>query len=206
VSASAVSSIGFGLAVGIGYLVGSIPFGLILGRLVGGADVRRLGSGNIGATNVARSLGTGTGVLTLALDSGKGALCVLVGRAVTGLEAGAVAGGMAALIGHVFPLYLRFRGGKGVATGFGAFLALDPAATLGSLALFTVMLAWTRRVSMGSVVASASLPALLLIRGDAGVMVAAGILSALLILIRHRENLRRIRAGTEPRLGEGNRS
>ena len=193
------------LAVVAAYLVGAIPFGWLLGRLAGGLDVRRMGSGNIGATNVARSLGPWAGILTLALDVGKGAAAVWGAGKITGQPGVAVAAGLAAVAGHVFPVYLGFKGGKGVATGLGAFLVLAPGATLGAGALFVAAAAATRRVSVGSILAAASLPVILLLFREAPGLVLAGLASSLLILFRHSENIRRILSGTEPRIGEGKR-
>ncbi len=193
------------LALAAAYLAGAIPFGWLLGRLAGGLDVRRMGSGNIGATNVARSLGPWAGILTLALDVGKGAAAVWGAGKITGQPGVAVAAGLAAVAGHVFPVYLGFKGGKGVATGLGAFLVLAPGATLGAGALFVAAAAATRRVSVGSILAAASLPVILLLFREAPGLVLAGLASSLLILFRHSENIRRILSGTEPRIGEGKR-
>jgi len=189
--------------IGAAYLLGAIPFGLILGKLAGGTDVRRLGSGNIGATNVARSLGMGAGLLTLALDLGKGAAAVWLARRYAAETWVPSVAALAAVVGHIFPVYLRFRGGKGVATGCGAFLVLDPAGTLGAAGVFAAVVAVSRRVSLGSVVASAALPVILLLRGAPGPVSGTALASTVLIVYRHRENLRRILAGSEPRLGEG---
>jgi len=202
----ATASPGFAvLAVLAAYLLGAIPFGWLLGRLAGGLDVRRVGSGNIGATNVARSLGPWAGILTLALDVGKGAAAVWGAGRITGQPGVAVAAGLAAVAGHVFPVYLRFKGGKGVATGLGAFLVLAPGATLGAGALFLVAVAMTRRVSAGSVLAAASLPVILLVCRAAPNLILAGLASSLLILFRHAENIRRLFSGSEPRIGAGKR-
>jgi len=202
----AAASPGFAvLAVVAAYLVGAIPFGWLLGRLAGGLDVRRVGSGNIGATNVARSLGPWAGVLTLALDVGKGAAAVWGAGRLTGQPGVAMAAGLAAVAGHVFPVYLRFKGGKGVATGLGAFLVLAPGATLGAGALFLAAVAATRRVSAGSILAAASLPVILLLFQAAPALVLAGLASSLLIVFRHAENIRRLFSGTEPKMGAGKR-
>jgi glycerol-3-phosphate acyltransferase PlsY len=187
------------------YLLGGIPFGLILGRWVGGTDVRAQGSGNIGATNVARSLGWGAGALTLVLDAGKGAAAVALGRALLGPGGGPAWTGLAAIAGHVFPVYLRFRGGKGVATGWGVFLVLAPAAALLAAAIFGAVVVLVRRVSPGSIVAAASLPLMLAISGAAPALVKSSLASSALIIIRHRENIRNLLSGTEPRLGAGPR-
>lgn len=189
--------------VGAAYLVGAVPFGLILGKLWGGTDVRERGSGNIGATNVARSLGPVAGVATLVLDVSKGAAATWAGGRFLGEPRGASLAALAAIVGHIFPIYLGFRGGKGVATGFGAFLLLDTPATLGAAVVFLVAVIATRRVSAGSVLGVSSLPLLLHVRGAQPAILVAGWLSCLLIVFRHRENLRRLLAGSEPRLGGG---
>lgn len=183
------------------YLLGAIPFGLLLGRIAGGMDVRSVGSGNIGATNVARSLGPWAGFLTLALDVGKGAAAVWGASRLTGQPGTAMAAGLAAVAGHVFPIYLGFRGGKGVATGLGAFLVLEPRATLMAGAIFLAAVAVSRRISPGSILAAASLPVLLYFRHAAPPLILAGLVSSLLILYRHGSNIRRLLSGTEPKLG-----
>ena len=183
------------------YLLGGVPFGLLVGRIFGAGDIRRTGSGNIGATNVARSLGPLAGLLTLLLDLSKGALAAWAGGAIRGRMSDACVAGFCAILGHVFPVYLKFRGGKGVATGLGAFLILDPRATLGAAVVFAAALAASRRVSLGSVLGSISLPLVLHYQGAAPVVLATAWACCLLIIFRHRENLRRLVAGTEPRLG-----
>jgi glycerol-3-phosphate acyltransferase PlsY len=185
------------------YLIGAIPFGWILGRWAGGMDVRNVGSGNIGATNVARTLGAWAGVLTLGLDVGKGAGAVWGAGFLTGQSEVAMAAGLAAIVGHVYPVYLGFRGGKGVATGLGAFLVLEPMATLWAAVVFLGAVAVSRRISPGSILAAASLPAILYFRGAAPALTFSGLLSSTLIILRHGENIRRIVAGTEPKLGAG---
>ena len=183
------------------YLLGAIPFGLLLGRILGGADVRRFGSGNIGATNVSRSLGPGIGILTLILDVAKGSLSAWAGGRFLGGIEGASLAGLAAIFGHVFPVYLGFRGGKGVATGLGAFVVLDPRAAGWAIAAFLGMVLITRRVSAGSLLASVSLPVILHFRGAPPALLIAAWTGCLLIVVRHRDNLRRLLSGTEPRLG-----
>jgi glycerol-3-phosphate acyltransferase PlsY len=184
------------------YLLGAIPFGLILGRVAGGIDVRRLGSGNIGATNVGRHLGIAAGILTLAFDLGKGAAAAWAGARLLGPGAAATLVGMAALVGHVFPVYLGFRGGKGVATGWGVFLVLAPVAALCVAGFFLAGALVSRRVSVGSLLGALSLPVMLALLGATRELVAAGILGCAIIVLRHRDNIRNLRAGTEPRFGE----
>lgn len=177
------------------YLLGSIPFGLILGRLRG-VDVREVGSGNIGATNVARSLGKKLGLVVLVLDLAKGALPVLLLRRL-GLDARVhpfllTAVGMAPILGHCFPVWLRLRGGKGVATALGVFLAMDPAVTGMAALVFAVLYALFRVVSLGSMIATVSLATLLWLLDRPVPEVALGVLTAALILVQHRQNIRRL--------------
>ena len=192
------------LALG-SYLLGSIPFGLLLAR-ARGVDIRIRGSGNIGAANVARSLGRAEGLLTLLCDAGKGFLPALLAMAL-GLSAGwtgTVA--LLATLGHVYPPWLRFRGGKGVATGWGAFLAATPWAALAAAGLFALTFALSRRVSSASVLSAAFLPLLVLAFGEPGPLAWAAGLTALLVVLRHRENLRRLWTGQEPRFDSSGRS
>jgi glycerol-3-phosphate acyltransferase PlsY len=183
------------------YLLGSIPFGWLLHRLRGGGDIRLVGSGNIGATNVLRAQGWWAGLLTLAADAGKGAGAVWLGREIGGSAEMAAACGMAAVLGHVFPVSLGFRGGKGVATGLGFVACLVPPAALVGVAVFMAVVGWKRTVSLASLAAcvsvALSVPAL---RGWGAVSAAVLAVTALIVW-RHRDNLRRLRRGTEPRLG-----
>lgn len=193
------------------YLLGSISFSVLVVRLLKGIDVRTIGSGNAGATNVLRAAGKGPAVVTLLLDVGKGVAPVLVARGLGG-EAwlvGLVA--VAVVVGHVYPVYFGFRGGKGVATAGGALFALDWRPTLAALGVFLLVLAWRRIVSLGSISAAASLPVAVLLAGLLGwlgeppswlALLLGTLLIAALVIFKHRENLSRLRAGTEPRLGE----
>ena len=189
------------LAVGASYLIGGIPFGWILYRAAAGSDIRGVGSGNIGATNVARAGGWGIGVLTLILDAAKGAVAVLIGLAATGEPAWAGAAAMAAVAGHCFPAALRFRGGKGVATGCGAFLFLDPLAMAAAVGAFAGVVAATRMVSAGSIAGAAVFPLAAWILGEGGAMPLWAALAGALIVLRHRENIDRILRGEERRIG-----
>ena len=193
------------------YLLGSIPFGYLLVRLFVGGDVRETGSGGTGATNVTRRAGKGVGVLTLLLDLLKGAAAVLAARALLGAGEGAgwwvCAAGAAAVLGHVFPVWLRFRGGKGVATGLGVFLVLAPFATLCVLFVFVVVVGLWRYVSLGSMVAAALLPLAVWALGALGVgdratrpLLALSVLGAALIVLMHRANVGRLLRGEESRL------
>jgi acyl phosphate:glycerol-3-phosphate acyltransferase len=189
--------------VAVAYLIGSIPFSFLVARAFGVNDVRQVGSGNVGATNVLRSAGKAAGALALVLDVGKGAAAAaLAGRLAPGAAALPAAAALAAVVGHTFPVWLRFQGGKGVATGLGAFAPLAPTAALGAIAAFAVVALATRLVSLGSVSGAVVLAGLALgLRGPDPVAVAA-VLSAALVVFRHRSNLRRILGGTERRVGQ----
>ncbi|HWP85066.1 MAG TPA: glycerol-3-phosphate 1-O-acyltransferase PlsY [Terriglobia bacterium] len=184
-----------------GYLLGSIPFGYLLYRARGGGDIRRTGSGNIGATNVLRAAGWLPAAATLVLDAGKGYAAVWLAACGSANAPDAVAAAiLAVMAGHCFPLFLRFRGGKGVATGFGAFLGIAPAAALTASIVFALVAAVTGYVSLASILAAAAFPVLLLGMGSAPPVLLAAFSAAGLIVLRHRENIRRLRQGTELRL------
>jgi len=184
-----------------GYLIGSVPFALILGRVWGVADLRVVGSGNLGATNVLRVSGVTPGILVALLDAAKGAASVLLAQRWQGPLELSAAAGVAAVIGHVFPVWAGFRGGKGVATSAGLFAVLAPAASLAAFIIF-VATAWiTRFVSVGSMVASVLLPPIAYVSGSPAPVVTAGVIVAGLIVLRHRSNLIRLRRGIERRLG-----
>lgn len=182
------------------YLVGAIPFGLLISKAVG-VDVRRQGSRNIGATNVSRVLGKKLGVLTLVCDVAKGYLPMLV--ADLSLPAGGSRQliislcGLMAVIGHMFPLYLMFRGGKGVATGLGVFLFLSPPAIAISLAIFIAAVAGTGYVSVGSLLASSLVPLWIWLFGGSGTTIVVTAAIAILVWIKHRENIARLLRGEE---------
>ena len=189
------------LSVALGYLVGSIPFGFLVARSRGGVDIRRTGSGNVGATNVFRSAGVCAGLMTAVLDVAKGAGAVFAVWAATGsLNAGAAAG-VAAVAGHVYPVWLGFRGGKGVATAFGVFIVLAPLPALAGLGIFGVVVRVTRYVSAGSVAAAVSLGPLVYISAGPPAATRAAFVSGCLVLFAHRSNLARLLAGSERRLG-----
>jgi glycerol-3-phosphate acyltransferase PlsY len=187
----------------VGYLVGSIPFSFLVARAFGVEDVRRVGSGNVGATNVLRNAGKAAGALALLLDIGKGAAATaLAGRLAPGEAALPAVAAVAAVIGHMYPVWLRFEGGKGVATGLGALAPLVPKAALAALAAFAVVAAATRYVSLGSVGGALVLTTLVFAaRGPDPVAVAAALVAAL-VVFRHRSNLRHILGGTERRVGQ----
>ncbi|HEX9304585.1 MAG TPA: glycerol-3-phosphate 1-O-acyltransferase PlsY [Thermoanaerobaculia bacterium] len=186
----------------VGYVLGSISFAVLLVRATTGTDIRAEGSGNAGATNVLRAHGKKLALLVALLDVAKGAAAVLLMRLVTADPRWAAAAGFAAILGHVFPVFYGFRGGKGVATAVGAFLVLSPLALLASLGIFIVVVAATRYVSLGSVVSMALLPPVagLLFHAPRAVVTAAGA-TALLVLVKHLANLKRLARGEEHRLG-----
>lgn len=192
----------FLLTCAVIYLVAAIPTGVVLTRLMGLEDVRSKGSGNIGATNVYRVAGKLPGILTLIGDILKGLLPLLAVKhwlTPTPLQLGLA--GVVAIVGHCYPVYLRFKGGKGVATALGIFLVLDPPALLGGCAVFLLAVALTRYISLGSVLAAATAPLLtILLHRPLPLVLCAGAIGALIIW-RHRENLRRLWAGTENRFG-----
>ena len=189
--------------IAFAYLLGSIPFGLLLARFRS-VDVREAGSGNIGATNVARTAGKKLGVVVLLLDALKGALPMLIAGAldVTG-RAGPYAitlVGVAAIAGHCFPIWLRFRGGKGVATALGVFVVLDPLAIGLAAMLFALLYRAFRVVSIGSMAAAAGVPILLALFGRPPEAIALGAAGAAIVLFQHRGNLQRLLRGNEHRL------
>jgi acyl phosphate:glycerol-3-phosphate acyltransferase len=188
------------LSVVIGYLVGSVPVGYLVASRATGVDLRRVGSRNVGAANAYRTAGLFTGVMVAAVDIAKGATSVL---AAAGLSSGAgypVSAGVAAIIGHAFPVWLRFSGGKGVATACGVFGVLAPLGTALAAALFVVIVWSTRYVSLGSMVASVALPPLLWLTAEPSAIVTGAGAAAAVILHRHRDNLYRLWRGTERRL------
>lgn len=188
--------------VAVAYLVGSIPFSFLVARAFGVEDVRRVGSGNVGATNVLRSAGKAAGALALLLDLGKGAAATaLAAKLAPGLAAGPAVAAVAAVFGHMYPVWLRFEGGKGVATGLGAFAPLVPREALVALLVFGAIAAATRYVSLGSVTGGVALAFLVLARLGPDPVALAALLTAALVVFRHRSNLQRILRGTERRMG-----
>jgi glycerol-3-phosphate acyltransferase PlsY len=189
------------LAAIIGYLSGSVPYGLLLTRAAGLGDIRSIGSGNIGATNVLRTGNKKVAAATLLLDALKGAIPVLLLGWLWGRDAGLIAG-IAALLGHIFPVWLGFKGGKGVATGAGVLLAASWWIGLICALIWVVMAKVTRISSASALTACACAPVIALISGDLRLAGFALVL-VLLIIWRHQENIRRLLAGTEPRIGKG---
>ena len=189
----------------IGYLLGSIPFGFLIVRVTAGADIRRQGSGNIGATNVFRK-SRWAGVGTLLLDGGKGYLAVLIARWMGGDPAWQAIAALAAILGHVFTVWLRFKGGKGVATGCGAYLAICPAAVVTTLAVFVLTVAVTRYISLASILATGAFPLWAYLYGEPVSVLLWGALGASVIILKHHQNIRRLFAGTESKFACGSRA
>jgi len=189
----------------IAYFLGAIPFGYILVKLKTGGDVRGAGSGNIGATNVLRTTGRTAGVITLLLDIAKGYGAVWVaGKLTGGDERSMAAAAVVVMLGHAYPVFLAFRGGKAVASFVGAFLCLTPLALAAVLVVFVGVVAWTRQISMGSIVAAAVFPlAVWLIAVPTWPVEGAGVFGAVLIIYKHSNNIQRLRAGTESKFTFG---
>lgn len=181
------------------YLIGSIPTGLLLARAFGGVDIRTQGSGNIGATNVYRTLGRKVGILTLVGDCLKGLLPVLAAKWLGMPELWVAAVGLAAFLGHIFPVFLGFKGGKGVATALGVFLAASPLAVLAALGVFVVVLVAWRYVSLASITAAAAMPALTALIDRKPMIVAMSLIIAVVVIGKHHQNISRLRNGTESR-------
>lgn len=191
----------------VAYLLGSIPFGYLIVRTKGGGDVRQTGSGGTGATNVSRRAGKAAGVLTLLLDAAKGAAAVLIAQTLAGDDWVVAAAAIAVIVGHIFPVWLRFRGGKGVATGVGVFLVLAPIAVLCAGVVFVSIVFFTRYVSLGSITAAILIPLFVWLQNvfvdpvaDLRPLLTAAIVGALLILIAHRGNIERLARGTESQI------
>jgi glycerol-3-phosphate acyltransferase PlsY len=190
------------LACLIGYLLGSIPFGLLLTKIAGLGDIRGIGSGNIGATNVLRTGRKGLAAGTLVLDGLKGAAAVLLARALVYDQDIALLAGLAAVLGHLFPVWLRFKGGKGVATGLGVLIATAWPIGLIACAVWLLVAATARLSSLAALAAFASAPCAALVLEDFAVVKLAFTI-AVLVFVRHQANIRRLLAGTEPRIGRG---
>jgi len=184
----------------LSYLLGSVPFGVVITRMMGLGDLRQIGSGNIGATNVLRTGNKPAALATLICDAGKGGTAVLIARAMLGEDAAQLAG-LAAFLGHLYPVWLKFKGGKGVATFFGTLLALSWPVGLASGACWLAAAAIWRMSSLAGLVAVASSTAWMMVF-DRGEMMLLGIALTLLVYWRHRANISRLRAGTEPKIGQ----
>jgi len=203
------TTVAFPALVLVAYLLGSIPFGLLLTKLFGGKDVREHGSRNIGATNVSRVAGPLAGILTLLLDALKGAAAVWLAGQFCGHSAlGMVLAGLAALVGHCFPVWLGFKGGKGVATALGVFLLLSPLAALAGFALFLLVFVFWRYVSLASVAAAAAMPLLINFlwappHAPPLAVTIGTFCAAMLVIYKHKANLQRLMSGSEPKYLSG---
>ena len=190
------------LLIAIGYMLGAIPSGYLAARWLKGIDLRDCGSGSTGATNVLRNVGKVPALVVFLIDVGKGALAVLLTKAFGLNDWLQVLAGLAALAGHIWPIWLGFKGGKAVATGFGMFLGLAWPVGLACFGLFMAVISIFRIVSLASVVAALGLPLLMLAAGQSSAYLAVSLVAALLVLWRHRSNVQRLIAGTEPRIGQ----
>ena len=192
--------------VAIGYLLGSIPSGYLAGRWLKGIDLRDCGSGSTGATNVLRNVGKGPALAVFFVDVAKGAAAVLLARSLNPTSALIdwiqVLAGLAALAGHIWPVWLGFKGGKAVATGFGMFLGLAWPVGLACFGMFMAVFSISRIVSLASVVAAVSLPLLMAAGSDSNANLVVALVAMLLVLWRHRSNIQRLINGTEPQLGQ----
>lgn len=195
------------LVIVVAYLIGSIPFGYLIVRGKSGDDVRQTGSGGTGATNVSRRAGKTAGVLTLVLDALKGAAAVLIAQKLGGSDWITAGAAIAVIVGHIFPVWLGFRGGKGVATGAGVFLVLAPIALLCAGLVFVAIVFFTRYVSLGSMMAAALIPVFVWLHSvfvvpmaDLRPLLLATVVGALLIIFAHRGNIERLARGTESQL------
>ncbi len=189
------------IAVTLAYLVGSVPFAFLLARRRG-VDLRRVGSGNVGATNVLRTSGVTTAVVAMGLDAAKGCLAVIVAQRLTSGPATPMAAGVASVIGHIYPVWLGFRGGKGVATAAGVFAVLAPLALSIATGVFLLAVWVTRYISVGSMAAAIALAVAAAASEVRPVVAVGAVVSALIIVHRHRANLGRLLAGTERRVGQ----
>jgi glycerol-3-phosphate acyltransferase PlsY len=186
------------LVVVLAYLIGSIPFGYLIVRMSGRGDVRHTGSGGTGATNVSRRAGKAAGVLTLVLDAIKGAIAVLIATR-AGDSWLVAAAAIAVIVGHIFPVWLGFRGGKGVATALGVFVVLAPLALLCAGVVFLIVFLLTRYVSLGSMTAVASVPLVVSVNGLTSPIFLSSVAAAALVIFAHRANISRLMNGTEPK-------
>ena len=186
------------------YLIGSIPNGFILARLTKGIDIRQFGSGNIGATNVWRTLGPVPGIIVLLLDMSKGVASVLIGRYLGGVGTELIAAFLA-LCGHSWPIFLKFKGGKIVATGGGIILAISPLTTLVALVVLLITVAISRYVSLGSILAAITVPVTMIILRMNILYILFGVVIAVFVIYKHRPNIKRILSGTEFKVGKGRR-
>lgn len=190
------------LLLAIGYLLGAFPSGYLAGRWVKGIDLRDCGSGSTGATNVLRNVGKGPALVVFLIDVGKGALAVLLAKSVGLSDWLQVLAGLAALAGHIWPVWLGWKGGKAVATGLGMFLGLAWPVGLACFGLFMAVISIFRIVSLSSVVAAIGLPVLMALSRGSSAYVVVALVASLMVLWRHRTNIKRLLAGTEPKIGQ----
>ncbi len=188
------------ITIAIAYLIGSVPVGLIVSKMKKGIDIREHGSGNIGATNVFRSIGKKEGLMTFAGDILKGVMAVLIAYFVLGKEIWIGITGVTVVIGHMYPIFAKFRGGKGVATGMGAFMWMMPLAALSAMAVWTICCAIWRYVSLGSIVAALSLPILGGLYDQPKFYILSSTIAAILIVYRHKDNIKRLLDGKEDKI------
>lgn len=193
------------LVIVLSYIVGSIPSGLILGKAVWHTDLRRYGSGNIGATNAWRTLGKVPGLLIFAADLLKGMFGVWAGMALVGTPMGMVAGGLMAVVGHSASVFLKFKGGKGVATGLGVLIMMMPSVSAVVFAVWLVIVLISKYVSLGSIIAAALVPVAAYILGMPAEFIAFGLLAAVFVIYRHKSNISRLLSGTESKIKSGGR-
>jgi glycerol-3-phosphate acyltransferase PlsY len=189
------------LLLTLGYLLGSMPNGYLAGRWLKGIDLRQCGSGSTGATNVLRNVGKGPALVVFLLDVGKGALAVLRAKSMGLNDWVQVLAGLAALAGHIWPVWLGWKGGKAVATGLGMFLGLAWPVGLACFGLFMAVISLSRIVSLSSVVAAIGLPVLMVLAGASVASISVSLVASVLVLWRHRSNIERLIAGTEPQIG-----
>lgn len=187
------------IVLAVAYLLGTVPFALLLVRRVAGTDVRHAGSGNIGAANVLRTTRPAIAFTVLALDVGKGVVAVAFAWHIGGNEVVAASAAAVVVVGHLFPVWLGFRGGKGAATACGAFVVLSPVPTMIAVLMFATIVAITRYVSLGSIIAAALFPALVFVLGGSVATLNAALVAAILVVFRHRSNMSRLWLGTERR-------
>ena|ERR1043166_5531622 len=189
------------LAIVAAYMIGSVPFALLLARRWGGADLRTLGSGNLGAANVLRASGVRAGVIVAVLDIAKGAASVAIATRISSAPITPALAGFAAIVGHIYPVWLKFRGGKGVATACGVFSVLTPLAVPPALVVFLVTVWLTKYISLGSILATIALPSIAHATGAPATTLIIAWAAAALIIFRHRSNVMRLIGGTERRIG-----
>ena len=194
------------LLLALGYLLGSMPNGYLAGRWLKGIDLRQCGSGSTGATNVLRNVGKAPALVVFLLDVGKGALAVLLAKSFGLNDWVQVLAGLAALAGHIWPVWLGWKGGKAVATGLGMFLGLAWPVGLACFGLFMAVISISRIVSLSSVVAAIGLPVLMVLAGANGASISVSVVASVMVLWRHRSNIERLIAGTEPRIGAKTKS